>query len=90
MPVMDIKGVKAQNPKRMALGSLFKRKLLNFIPSSYSASSMIFTLETLETGDKTGTYPGAVESALGLYFSGHKIMPPGGHPSALAVGRIAV
>jgi phytoene dehydrogenase-like protein len=83
MPVMDIKGVKAQNPKRMALGSLFKmipafmifakmnkltcddyikqfkhpgiRKLLNIIPSGYSASSIIFTLATLETGD--GGYP---------------------------------
>jgi phytoene dehydrogenase-like protein len=83
MPVMDIKGVKARNPKRMALGSLLKmmpafpifsrmnkltcddyfkqfkhhgiRKLLNFIPEGYSASSVIFTLATLETGD--GGYP---------------------------------
>jgi phytoene dehydrogenase-like protein len=83
MPVMDIKGVKAKNPKRMTLGSLFKmmpalpifgrmskltcdeylkqfkhpgvRRLLNFIPEGYSASSIIFTLATLETGD--GGYP---------------------------------
>jgi len=83
MPSMDIKGVKVQNPKRMALGSMFKmipafpiyarmnklscndyfkqfkhpgiRKLLDFIPGGYSASSIIFTLATLETGD--GGYP---------------------------------
>jgi len=40
-------------------------------------------------GDKMETYPGAVDSVHGLYFSGHRIMPPGGHPSALAVGRMA-
>jgi phytoene dehydrogenase-like protein len=83
MPVMDIKGVKARNPKRMTLGSLFKmmptfpifarmnkltsddyfkqfkhpgiRKLLGIIPEGYSASSVIFTLATLEMGD--GGYP---------------------------------
>jgi phytoene dehydrogenase-like protein len=83
MPVMDIKGVKAKNPMRMTLGSMFKmmpafpifsrmskltcddyfkkfkhpgiRRLLNFIPEGYSASAIIFTLATLETGD--GGYP---------------------------------
>jgi len=83
MPVMDIKGVKARNPKRLPLGSMFKmmpalpifskmnkltcneyfeqfrhpgvRKLLKFIPEGYSASAVIFTLATLETGD--GGYP---------------------------------
>jgi phytoene dehydrogenase-like protein len=83
MPVMDIKGVKIQNPKRMTLDSMFKmvpvfpvfasmskytiedyfgqfehpaiRRLLNFIPEGYSASSIIFTLATLEAGD--GGYP---------------------------------
>jgi phytoene dehydrogenase-like protein len=40
-------------------------------------------------GDKTRTYPGSVQSVGGLYFSGHRIMPPGGQPSALAVGRMA-
>jgi len=39
-------------------------------------------------GDKMKTYPGSV-SVSGLYFSGHRIMPPGGHPSALAAGRMA-
>jgi len=39
-------------------------------------------------GDKMKTYPGSV-SISGLYFSGHRIMPPGGHPSALAAGRMA-
>jgi len=40
-------------------------------------------------GDKMKTYPGSVQSVSGLYFSGHRIMPPGGHPSALAAGRMA-
>jgi phytoene dehydrogenase-like protein len=39
--------------------------------------------------DKMKTYPGSVESVKGLYFSGHRIMPPGGHPSALMTGRMA-
>jgi len=39
-------------------------------------------------GDKMKTYPGSV-SVHGLYFSGHRIMPLGGHPSALAAGRMA-
>jgi phytoene dehydrogenase-like protein len=40
-------------------------------------------------GDKMKSYPGSVQSVSGLYFSGHRIMPPGGHPSALAAGRMA-
>jgi len=40
-------------------------------------------------GDKMGNYPGFVQSVGGLYFSGHRIVPPGGHPSALAAGRMA-
>jgi phytoene dehydrogenase-like protein len=41
-------------------------------------------------GDKMSAfYPGFVKEASGLYFSGHRIMPPGGHPSALAAGRMA-
>jgi phytoene dehydrogenase-like protein len=39
--------------------------------------------------DKMKTYPCSVESVSGLYFSGHRIMPPGGHPSALMAGRMA-
>jgi len=40
-------------------------------------------------GDKVKNYPGFVKSVSGLYFAGHRIMPPGGHPSALASGRMA-
>jgi phytoene dehydrogenase-like protein len=40
-------------------------------------------------GDKMQSYPGFVKDIKGLYFSGHRIMPPGGHPSALTVGRMA-
>jgi len=40
-------------------------------------------------GDKVKNYPAFVQSVKGLYFSGHRIMPPGGHPSALAAGRMA-
>jgi len=46
-------------------------------------------MTTLSPGDKRKTYPGSVQSVSGLYFSGHRIMPPGGHPSALAAGRMA-
>jgi phytoene dehydrogenase-like protein len=40
-------------------------------------------------GDKMQNYPGFVKDVRGLYFSGHRIMPPGGHPSALYTGRMA-
>jgi phytoene dehydrogenase-like protein len=40
-------------------------------------------------GDKMGNYPGIVQNVRGLYFSGYRIIPPGGHPSALAAGRMA-
>jgi phytoene dehydrogenase-like protein len=39
--------------------------------------------------DKMQNYPGFVKDVKGLYFSGHRIMPPGGHPSALFTGRMA-
>jgi len=39
-------------------------------------------------GDKMKSYPGSV-SVSGLYFSGHRIISPGGLPSALAAGRMA-
>ena len=83
MPVFDIKGVKAQNPKRMTFGSLFKmlpaipamsklgkitcrdwamrfkhpgiQRLFRIVPDRYAASSLVFTLATLHTGD--GGYP---------------------------------
>jgi hypothetical protein len=34
-------------------------------------------------------YPGSVKSVGGLYFSGHRIITPGGLPSTLAAGRMA-
>ena len=83
MPVYDIKGVKAQNPKKMNLGLLLKmlpafpkmgrlrntscyeyirqfkhkgiQRLLNILPGEYSATSLIATLSTINTGD--GGYP---------------------------------
>lgn len=35
------------------------------------------------------TYSGFLESVSGLYFAGHRIMPPGGLPTALVTGRKA-
>jgi len=83
MPVFDIKGVKAKDPKRPTLGFLLKmlptipvmgrlskitrgdwvmrfkhpgiRRLYSFIPEKSPATSLIFTLATLHTGD--GGYP---------------------------------
>ena len=83
MPITDIKGVKAENPKRMSLSFLFKilpllpaigrlgkiscgdltmrfkhpgiRRLFGILPDEYMASSLVFTLATLHTGD--GGYP---------------------------------
>jgi len=40
-------------------------------------------------GDKIVQYPGEVASVPGLYFAGHRLMPPGGMPAALASGRTA-
>ncbi len=40
-------------------------------------------------GEKMKIYPGSVKSVSGLYFSGHRIISPGGLPSALAAGRMA-
>lgn len=44
----------------------------------------------MRPGDKFGvTYPGFCEDIKGLYFSGHRIAPPGGLPAALQTGRTA-
>jgi len=43
----------------------------------------------LYKGDKFKTYPGYCKSAGGLYFAGHRIMPPGGIPMAVDSGRRA-
>ena len=83
MPVYDIKDLKAQNPKRMDLGTLLKmlpalpkvgrlgnmsckeyverfehpaiKRLFRIMPGEYSATSLVATLATLDTGD--GGYP---------------------------------
>jgi len=39
--------------------------------------------------DKMKRYPGTVEDVQGLYFAGHRLMSPGGLPSAAASGRQA-
>jgi len=40
-------------------------------------------------GDKMKRYPGTVVDVQGLYFAGHRLMSPGGLPSAAASGRQA-
>ena len=40
-------------------------------------------------GDKMSEYPGFSKNISGLYFAGHRIMPPGGLPAALYTGRTA-
>jgi len=39
---------------------------------------------------KMQTYPAAIKGLAGLYFAGHRMMPPGGLPVALMSGRTAV
>jgi phytoene dehydrogenase-like protein len=83
MPIVDIKGVKSKNPKKMSLGFMLKamrtlptmnrlgkinvaefvarfshpaiQQLLCAVPSEYKASSLIFTLGALHSGD--GGFP---------------------------------
>ena len=43
----------------------------------------------LHKGDKFKSYPGSCKSVRGLYFAGHRIMPPGGTPMAMDTGRRA-
>ena len=40
-------------------------------------------------GDKMSTYPGFSKNISGLYFAGHRMMPPGGLPVAVYTGRMA-
>ena len=40
-------------------------------------------------GDKMSTYPGFTKNISGLYFAGHRMMPPGGLPVAVYTGRMA-
>ena len=42
----------------------------------------------MSVGDGMTQYPGKCESILNLYFAGHRLMPPGGMPSAVASGRM--
>ena len=46
-------------------------------------------MSEMQPGDKMKTYPGTCEDISGLYFAGHRLMPPGGMPSAAASGRQA-
>ena len=46
-------------------------------------------MTTTTPEDKMRPYPGTVEHVQGLYFAGHRLMPPGGLPSAAASGRVA-
>ena len=52
---------------------------------AYHGSWMALT----EVGDKRRQYSGFSESVSGLYFAGHRLMPPGGLPVALVTGRNA-
>ena len=52
---------------------------------SYHGSWMSITC----AGDKIKFYPGRVKSVNGLYFAGHRLIPPGGLPAALISGRRA-
>jgi phytoene dehydrogenase-like protein len=39
---------------------------------------------------KFKTYPSVINGLSGIYFAGHRMMPPGGLPPALMSGRMAV
>jgi len=52
---------------------------------AYHGSWMAIT----EPGDKMSRFEGAVDSVKGLFFAGHRLMSPGGLPSASASGRVA-
>jgi len=41
-------------------------------------------------GMKIKSYPCVIKGLDGVYFAGHRLMPPGGLPVALASGRTAV
>lgn len=53
--------------------------------SAYRGSWMGIT----EPGDKMTQYSGELKSISGVYFAGHRLMPPGGMPAALLAGRTA-
>ena len=44
-------------------------------------------MSIMEPGDKMKQYPGHCKNIKGLYFAGHRLMPPGGLPSAAASGH---
>lgn len=46
-------------------------------------------MSEMEPGDGMKQYPGTCEDISGLYFAGHRLMPPGGMPSSAASGRQA-
>jgi phytoene dehydrogenase-like protein len=52
---------------------------------SYHGSWMTMT----PPGSRRGSYPCKVKGISGLYFAGHRMMPPGGMPVAVSSGRSA-
>ena len=44
-------------------------------------------MSIMEPSDKMKQYPGHCKEIKGLYFAGHRLMPPGGLPSAAASGH---
>jgi phytoene dehydrogenase-like protein len=44
-------------------------------------------MSVLKPGDKMKQYPGNCKNISGLFFAGHRLMSPGGLPSAAASGR---
>ena len=46
-------------------------------------------MSIIDAGDKMKTYPGFLKNVSGLYFAGHRLMPPGGLPVAVDSGRKA-
>jgi len=44
-------------------------------------------MSVMEPGDAMKQYPGDCKNISGLFFSGHRLVPPGGLPSAAASGR---
>jgi phytoene dehydrogenase-like protein len=46
-------------------------------------------MSTVGVGDTMKPYPATVKDARGLYFAGHRLIPPGGLPAAAVSGRNA-
>ena len=46
-------------------------------------------MSIMEPGDRMKSFEGTVDSVKGLFFAGHRLIPPGGLPTAAASGRTA-